>query len=189
MITFQKKEIIIEKTNLPFENHGVLNPAVIKEEEKENVHLYCRAVWQGIRSTIGYCRLDDPTKVVERWNRPLMVPDIEFERFGIEDPRIVKNDDLYSLSYTGFDGINARAALVISEDLFHFKKIGILAFPITYADLVSGLKTDDNINGRYFLKQSYCFQKTMPCKIQMLWNKDVMFFPKRINEHLFWRYR
>ena len=187
MITVRKEGKILEKTHHQFENQGVLNPAVIKEGE--NVHLYYRAVGQGGRSTIGYCRLKGPTKVVERWDRPIMVPEIEFESFGMEDPRIVKIDNLYFLSYTGFDGINARAALAISQDLYHFKKVGILAPPITYADFVSGTKTDVNISGRYFSNQTSYLQETAPGKPLMLWDKDVVFFPKRIKAQLVFLHR
>lgn len=187
MIKVRKEGIILEKTNLPFGNQRVLNPAVIKEGE--NVHLYYRAVGHGNRSPFDYCRLDGPIKVMERWDQPIMVPEIEFESFWIEDPRIVKIDDLYFLCYTGFDGINSRAELAISEDLLHFTKVGILAPSITYADFVCGMKTAENISGRYFRNQSYYFQKTMPGQTQMLWDKDVVFFPKRINGQLVFLHR
>ena len=187
MITVQKEGKILEKTNHPFETHGVLNPAVIKQGE--DVHLFYRAVGQGNRSTIGYCRLDGPTRVAERWDRPFMVPEIEFEALGMEDPRIVKIDKLYYLSYTGFDGINARAALAISEDLIHFRKVGILAPPITYADFVSGTKTDVNISGRYLRNQTSYIQQPAPGKTLMLWDKDVVFFPKKINGQLVFLHR
>lgn len=37
------------------------------------------------------------------------------------------------MTYTGYDGIHARGALAISEDLRNFKKERIVAPPITYA--------------------------------------------------------
>jgi len=35
----------------------------------------------------------------------------------MEDPRIVKIDDLYYLTYTAYDGVNALGALAVSKDL------------------------------------------------------------------------
>ena len=61
-----------------------------------------------------------------------MVPEFEFESHGVEDARIVKIDDLYYMTYTGYDGTNARGALATSKDLMHFKKQGIIVPPITY---------------------------------------------------------
>ena len=93
MIKVKKEGIILEKTNLEFENEGVLNPAVIREGD--SVHLFYRAVQKGNHSSIGYCRLDGPLTVVERWDKPFMVPEFDYESHGVEDARIVKIDDLY----------------------------------------------------------------------------------------------
>ena len=109
MIKVKKEGIILKKTRLAFENAGVLNPATIREGD--SVHIFYRAVQEGNLSTIGYCRLDGPLTVAERWSRPLMVPEFEYESQGVEDARIVKIDDTYFLTYTGYDGINARWAL------------------------------------------------------------------------------
>ena len=114
MIEVKKEGILLEKTNLEFENEGVLNPAVIRIGDR--VHILYRAVQQGNHSTIGYCKLDGPLTVVERWNKPILVPSCEYESHGVEDARIVKIDDLFYLTYTGYDGINARGALALSKD-------------------------------------------------------------------------
>lgn len=187
MVTVVKEGIILEKTDLEFESQGVLNPAAIKEGE--NVHLYYRAIGEGNRSTIGYCRLIGPTKVAERWKRPMMVPEKEFESNGCEDPRIVKIDNLYYLSYTGYDGQNARAALAISEDLWHFNKVGILAPPFTYDEFVSGAKTQGSISDRYYQHQSFYHNEIAVGETQMLWDKDVVFFPRRIKGQLAFLHR
>lgn len=122
MIKVKKEGILLSKTNLDFENEGVLNPAAMQEDK--SVHLFYRSVQKGNFSTIGYSRLDGPLTVAERWNKPIMVPEFEYEKHGIEDPRIVKIEDQYYMSYTAYDGTNARGALAISKDLVHFKKTG-----------------------------------------------------------------
>lgn len=70
MINIRREGVIIEITDLSFENDGVMNPAVIAEGQ--TVHLFYRAVRKGNHSTIGYCRLDGPLKVVQRDEKPLI---------------------------------------------------------------------------------------------------------------------
>ncbi len=70
MINVKKEGILLEKTTLDFENEGVLNPAAIKEGN--DVHLFYRAVSNGNYSSIGYCKLNGPSKVEERYNKPLL---------------------------------------------------------------------------------------------------------------------
>ena len=96
MIKVKKEGIILEKTDLEFENQGVLNPAAIRIGDC--VHLYYRAVRNGNYSTIGYCRLDGPLTISERWTKPFMVPESDYESHGVEDPRIIKIDDLYYMT-------------------------------------------------------------------------------------------
>src|ERR1035437_3981456 len=101
MIKVKKEGIILEKTHLEFENEGVLNPAVIREGD--SVHIFYRAVQKGNHSTVGYSRLDGPLNVVERWNKPFMVTEFEYESQGVEDARIVKIDNMFYMTYTGYD--------------------------------------------------------------------------------------
>ena len=74
MIEVKKEGIILEKTELGFENEGVLNPAVIRQGD--SVHIFYRAVQTGNHSTIGYCRLDGPLTVTESWKKPVIDPRI-----------------------------------------------------------------------------------------------------------------
>ena len=93
MIAVKKEGILLKKTFLAFEEDGVLNPAVIREGN--TVHLFYRAVRKGNYSTIGYCKLDGPLTLIERSEVPVLVPETEGESHGVEDPRIVRIDDLY----------------------------------------------------------------------------------------------
>ena len=58
MIEVKKEGVLLRKTNLDFENEGVLNPAVISDGDC--IHVFYRAVSKGNYSTIGYCRLKEP---------------------------------------------------------------------------------------------------------------------------------
>jgi predicted GH43/DUF377 family glycosyl hydrolase len=187
-MTYVKKEgIILTQTQFEFENEGVLNPAVIREGD--SVHLFYRAVRQGNFSTIGYCRLDGPLTVAERWNKPFMEPEFEYESHGVEDARIVKIDNLFYLTYTGYDGTNARGAAATSKDLMHFIKQGIIVPPITYAEFVFLAESDGKVNENYYRNHKFYYQEADPEKKMMLWDKNVVFFPRKINGNLVFLHR
>ncbi len=183
----KKEGIILEKREFEFENAGVLNPAIIKDGD--SVHIFYRAVSKGNHSTLGYARLDGPLHVAERWDTPFMVPEHEFESQGVEDARIVKIDDLYYLSYTGYDGINARGVLATSKDLKIFKKVGLVVPPITYSKFVYWAEENGRVNEDYYHNHNFYYQEADPDKKMMLWDKNVIFFPRRINGEIVFLHR
>jgi beta-1,2-mannobiose phosphorylase / 1,2-beta-oligomannan phosphorylase len=187
MTAVKKEGIIITQTHFEFENEGVLNPAVIREGD--SVYLFYRAVRKGNHSTIGYCRLDGPLTVAERWDRPLMVPEFRYETHGVEDARIVKIDKLYYLTYTGYDGTNARGALAVSKDLIHFKKKGLIVPPITYAKFVYLAESAGKVNENYYHNHKFYYQEADPEKKIKLWDKNLVFFPRKINGKLVFLHR
>jgi predicted GH43/DUF377 family glycosyl hydrolase len=187
MTEIKKEGIILNKTDFEFENEGVLNPAVIREGD--SVHMFYRAVRQGNHSSIGYCRLDGPLTIAERWNKPFMVPEADYETQGVEDARIVKIDDLYYLTYTAYDGINARGALATSKDLWNFKRQGIIVPPITYSQFVFLAESAAKVNENYYHNHKFYYQEADPEKKIMLWDKNVIFFPRRIKGNLVFLHR
>lgn len=187
MIAIKKEGIILKKTHFKFENEGVLNPAAWRDGD--SVHLFYRAVRSGNHSSIGYCRLDGPLTVAERWDKPILVPDFEYESQGVEDARIVKIDGLFYLTYTGYDGINARGALATSKDLKQFNKQGIIVPPITYAQFVNLAESAGQVNKNYYQNHKFYYQEADPEKKIMLWDKNVIFFPRRIDDKLVFLHR
>lgn len=187
MIVVKKEGVILEKTNLEFENEGVLNPAVIKIDDA--VHMFYRAVRKGNFSTVGYCKFDGPLNVSERNAQPLIVPELDIEAVGVEDARIVKIDDLYYLSYTAYDGTNAQGALATSYDLKTFSKHGIVVPPITYAHFVFMAEASGKVNERYYRNHSFYYKSGDPDNKLLLWDKNVIFFPRRINGKLVFLHR
>jgi len=187
MIDVKKEGILINKTKLGFENEGVLNPAAI--QENDCVHLFYRAVRTGNYSTIGYCKLDGPLTVKERWDTPVLFPQYDYESKGVEDPRIVKVDDTYYLTYTAHDSVNALGALAVSTDLKHFEKKGLLSPLMTYDEFKHLAECHQNINPKYFrYYEQYKSRGSLDKKLY-LWDKNVMFFPKRINNQLAFLHR
>lgn len=187
MIHVKKHGKILEKTDLHFENEGVLNPAAIREGDF--VHMFYRAVSQGNYSSIGYCKLLGPLEVDQRMNTALITPEFEYEKHGIEDPRIVKIDDLYYLTYTAYDGVNALGALATSKDLIHFEKKGIIVPQMTYEEFNRLAETDVELDEKYyrFNQHNHIVEKD-GLKI-LLWDKNVIFFPRRINGKLWFFHR
>ena len=186
MVDVGKEGILLEKTDLEFENEGVLNPAVIREGY--NVHIFYRAVKKGNYSSIGYCRLDGPLQLVERWEKPILTSEFDFESHGVEDARITRIDDLYYLSYTGYDGVNARGALAVSTDLVNFKKQGIIVPEITCAEFVYIAEAAGRINEDYYRNPKFNYHSD-PSRKVILWDKNVVFFPRRINGNLVFMHR
>ena len=187
MIEVKKEGIILSRTELEFENDGVLNPAAMREGD--SVHLFYRAVRKGNHSSIGYCRLDGPMTVAERWDKPFMVPEFDYESQGVEDARLVKIDDLFYLTFTAYDGTNARGALATSKDLWHFKKQGIIVPPFTYSQFVYLVESAGKVNENYYHNHKFYYQETDPERKIMLWDKNVIFFPRRINGNLVFLHR
>lgn len=187
MIDVKKEGVILECTSLEFENEGVMNPAVIAEGN--TVHMFYRAVREGNHSTIGYCRLEGPLKVVERDTLPLLAPEFAYESQGVEDPRIVKIEDVYYLTYTAYDGNNAAGALAVSSDLKHFQKKGIITSLFTYPQFEELLRTQQAIIGKYFRsgnKREATNENGQPLYMM---DKNVVFFPRKINGKFYFMHR
>ncbi len=187
MVEVRNEGILLERTQLEFENEGVLNPGVIRIGD--NVHLFYRAVRKGNNSTIGYCKLDGPLTISERRNSPLIVPEYDYESKGVEDARIVKIEGLYYLSYTAYDGINARGALAVSKDLVTFQKQGIIVPPMTYSNFVALAETAGKVDANYYQNHKFYYQEADPDKKILLWDKDIVFFPRKIDGKLVFLHR
>ena len=187
MIAVKKEGILLTKTALGFENEGVLNPAAIGDGD--SVHLFYRAVAEGNHSSIGYCKLKGPVTVEERYDMPVLHPQFDYESYGMEDPRIVRIDDLYYLTYTAYDGVNALGALAVSKDLQHFDKLGIIVPQVSYDDFSRLSECRCPIHTKYlrYNEQGRVLEK-MGKKV-LIWDKDVMFFPRKINGKLYFLHR
>ncbi|KKW23005.1 MAG: pesticidal protein Cry7Aa [Parcubacteria group bacterium GW2011_GWA2_51_12] len=175
MVNVQSRGIILEKTTEKFETEGVFNPACIRTEDGVT-HMFYRAVAKGNRSTIGYCQLIDG-KVANRAKKPFLVPEHDFEKHGLEDPRILKLDSLYYLFYTAFDGKSARVAYATSANLRNFQKHGVISPEIDYDSAIQIFKKQ-RLKESYEICKGIC--EEVGGKNMMLWDKDAFIFPKKI---------
>ena len=121
----------------PQEIEGVLNPAAVRGPDGE-LYLFPRLVARGNYSRIGIARVrfndaGDPIGV-QRLGIALE-PEADYERLpngggGCEDPRITFVEPLhcYMMSYAALSTIGPRIAFAVSDDLIHWKRLGLAAF-------------------------------------------------------------
>jgi predicted GH43/DUF377 family glycosyl hydrolase len=187
MINVIKEGILLQKTTNDFENEGVLNPAAIRDGEY--VHLLYRAVSTGNHSSIGYCKLKGPLFIEERNKTALLSPELDYESHGIEDPRIVKIEDTYYLTFTAYDGVNALGCLATSKDLIHFDRKGIIVPQITYEEFNKLIGAKGISNEKYYRYNQHEHILEKEGTEMLIWDKNVIFFPRRIGGKLFFLHR
>jgi len=126
--------------NDPLEAWGVLNPASARTADGE-LYLFARVVAEGNYSRIGIARtlFDDNGNPVgaERLGYAL-VPEEPYERSeramgGVEDPRVTRVEPLgcWVMAYTAVSALGPRIALAVSDDLFHWERLGLLDYAPT----------------------------------------------------------
>lgn len=187
MVSVNKEGVLLSKTNLAFENDGILNPAVIRDGD--DIHLFFRAVSKGNYSSIGYCRFSEPLIIQDRLNIPVIFSQFDYESHGVEDPRIVKIDGVFFLTYTAFDGINALGALAISTDLVTFEKKGLIVPQFTYDEFNRLAGSKASINEKYLRYNQHTVASEEKGRKRFIWDKNVIFFPRRISGRLVFLHR
>ena len=136
-----------------WESKDVFNPAAWTDED--TVFLLYRAEdstgigrWNGT-SRIGLATSSDGIHF-DRRPEPVLEPTEPWELpGGCEDPRIVKIHDTFYLTYTAYDGQQARLAMASSDDLIHWTKHG-LVFPDS-SWTKSGAIIPEPVNGKYWM--------------------------------------
>jgi predicted GH43/DUF377 family glycosyl hydrolase len=118
------------------EVEGVLNPGIARGQDGQ-VYLFPRLVSKGNFSRIGIARVQfdsagDPSGV-ERLGIALE-PEADYELRpgggGCEDPRVTFVEPLghYLMTYTALSAAGPRIALAISDDLLHWRRLGLATF-------------------------------------------------------------
>jgi len=176
MIKVRNEGIILESSLNAFDDQAVLNPACVEIDGV--THMFYRAVRQSdMVSSIGYCQLV-AQKVVKRLDHPVLFPEYDYEKKGVEDPRIVFLDGVYYLFYTAYDGKNAIVAYATSTDLVNFVKHGVISPRITYAEVGKLMDCSKiKVREKYFLFESYI--KDRQGADILLWEKDAFIFPRK----------
>ncbi len=174
MVKVKKLGILLKPTDLAFESRAVLNPGCVRRGRY--VHMLYRAVGREGDSTIGYAKLDGPTKIVERLEKPVIKPEFDYERRSVEDPRLIFFKGQYYIFYVAYNGLDAVAAYATSQDLKHFKKGGVVTPRMTY-DEVEDYFSESSVKEKYYMFES--FFKDKVAKDVLLWEKDALMFPAK----------
>jgi predicted GH43/DUF377 family glycosyl hydrolase len=115
---------IISPQGSGWESAGTFNPSVVMHDGKI-VMLY-RAQDANGTSRLGYASSTDGIHFTRR-PEPVLSPEADYERGGgVEDPRLVKIDDTFYLTYTAYNKKDAQLALAVSKDLVHWDRKGVI---------------------------------------------------------------
>lgn len=108
------------------DNHNVYNMAVLKEGSTFKMLYRGESKKDTAKTNTGRLFLATSKDGVnfDRNPKPVMVSDQWYESRGVEDPRLIKVDGTYYLTYTAYDGKIARLCLATSSDLLKWKKYG-----------------------------------------------------------------
>lgn len=152
-----------------WESKDVFNPAAFADNDQ--IYMLYRAedstgigIWNGT-SRIGLGISSDGYNF-DRHPDPIYEPFDDFELpGGAEDPRIVKIDDTFWLTYTAYDGETARQALASSKDLFNWERHGLIFPELGWTK--AGAIVPIMINDRYWMY----FGDT---NIWIAWSEDLI---------------
>lgn len=127
------KEVILAPiAEHSWESRAVLNPGTIRDGDV--IHMLYRAVEGENFSTLGYAKLDRNGKVLERRPEPVIQRELDQEKQGCEDARIVKFDDTYYIFYTAYNGSTVRVAVASTTDFLTFNRHGVIIPDINNKD-------------------------------------------------------
>jgi predicted GH43/DUF377 family glycosyl hydrolase len=116
---------ILSPRGTTWESAGTFNPAVILGPNNKIVMLY-RAQDSSGTSRIGYAESTDGLHFTRR-TEPVLSPEAAYEKNGgVEDPRLQKFGDIYYLTYTAYNKIDAQLCLATSRDLIHWTRHGVI---------------------------------------------------------------
>ena len=119
MIPVKNEGVLLKPSKHLFDNSAVLNPTCYKKGN--NVHMFYRAVSKKGISSIGFCKLNGPMEIIQRSDNPILYTEYDYEKKGLEDPRITYINGIYYIFYTVYDGKNTRVAYATSKNCKNFK--------------------------------------------------------------------
>ncbi len=134
--------ILVPSTNA-WETDNVFNAAIAQHQGL--VYMLYRAQGRDRISRIG-CAISTDGYHFNRLQEPLLVPETEFETFGVEDPRITPLEGAFYMLYTAYSPHGTRVALARSENLIAWERLGIVLPGENNKDAVL---FPEKINGRY----------------------------------------
>lgn len=134
-VSVERLPLVIDPDGDPTEAGGILNPAATRAPGGELV-IYPRCVAEGNISRIGTIRAQVSRDAFEGERADFALePEAPYELrshpgYGCEDPRVTYIPVLkaYVMAYTAFGPSGPRIALALSEDAYHWQRLGLVNF-------------------------------------------------------------
>lgn len=142
---FLNNPILKPKKENDWESKLVFNPAAVYENGI--FHLLYRAVGDDDISRIGYAISADGYEFY-RFDKPVFTPRGVAESKGCEDPRIVKLDDRFYMTYTAYSIKGIRVALASTMNFIKWERYGVILPDMENKDAVL---FPEKINGKYVM--------------------------------------
>lgn len=122
--------ILVPNKNNWWESEAVFNCAILYDGKK--VHMLYRAIgeYEHYISRIGYASSEDGCHF-ERRDQMAFGPVLDYEKFGVEDPRLSEIDNQSYLTYVVLSehpmtGPVVSTALAVTRDYLQFERLGII---------------------------------------------------------------
>jgi len=116
-----------------WESKAVFNCSVLYDGK--SIHMLYRAIgeYKDYVSRIGYASSNDGLYFTKR-KEPAMYPAVDYERYGIEDPRLMTINKEYYVTYVILSNYvrtkpSIFTALAKTDDFFHYERLGIITLP------------------------------------------------------------
>jgi predicted GH43/DUF377 family glycosyl hydrolase len=138
---------ILTKDDIPYPVATVHNAGVIKHQGR--YYMLFRSHQHNGRSIIGLAESADGYRFTVR-SEPFMQPAVggefaEYEAYGVEDPRIVKLEDAFYITYSAYSALGVRVGLAKTTDFQTVERVSM----ITQADQRNVVIFPEKINGQY----------------------------------------
>lgn len=80
---------------------------------------------------VSHIRLawSNDSRRVDRISEPIMVPEADYEEFGVEDPRITQIENTFWITYVAVSRHGAATALASTQNFTTFQRHGIIFYP------------------------------------------------------------
>jgi len=142
-----KKNPILTKNDVPYPVVTVHNAGVIKTDGR--YLMIFRSHLHNGRSILGIAESSDGYRFAVK-SKPFMTPAqesifAEYEKYGIEDPRICKIDEDFFITYSAYSKHGVRIALAKTRDFETVERISL----ITQADQRNVVLFPEKFAGRY----------------------------------------
>lgn len=125
--------ILIPDETSWWEKKAVFNCAVLYDGKV--IHMLYRAIgeYENYVSRIGYASSSDGISFT-RSKEPVLYPELDYERFGIEDPRLITVDNKTYVTYVVLSDYvknnpSVSTALANTEDFSRYERLGIVTLP------------------------------------------------------------